>query len=140
MAIITYGESKSVIGRKHANNPYSNFGISVKGSSRNLSGGGRRGRILASIPTAVEIEQIHIQDEFNAIKKTGTVRVLKDNTLVWSEDKKPNRTKAAEYDLWKPTTIRKVPKWKVGIGVSCAARGHGNGDTKSAALPANDRG
>jgi len=155
MTIITYGESKSVIGRKHANNPWSNHGVSVKGSSRSLSRGGRRGHILSRLPvtTAAEIELEIIAETpvetwidgsqvSTTAKKTETHTEpfrLDDGVVVWLENTDTERRSNLEHDIWKPTKIRKVPKWDESR-LSCTGRGHAGSGTKEKGLQANDRG
>lgn len=137
MVQVTFGESKSIIGRKHANNPWSNVGCSKKASSLNLSRNTGGSPVVARILSVEEREQLHIDDEFAEIKRKGIPRVLKDGSILWTVPKAILRRKIQECDLWRPEFIKKVPKWR-GKRVRTAVRGVS--DTQGASLPKRDRG
>jgi hypothetical protein len=137
MVPVTFGESKSRVGRRHANNPWSNVGISVKGSSLNLSRNTGRDTAVSGFLSVAEREQIHINDAFTEVKRKGTPRVLKDGSIFWTVPKRTLNRKVDECDMWRPTKIKKVLKMN-SKRVGSAARGQS--DTQGASLQKQDRG
>ncbi len=124
MTIITYGESKSVEGRKHANNPWSNVRCSIKGSSRSISSGGRRDSNVLGVAPSI--------DRCRGIDP----RQLEDGQIIFRKRKSAPRS-MEECDMWRPEVIKKTTKMS-SKRVRTAARGQS--DTQGASLQKQDRG